>query len=126
MTTADFRAVDVKDNPSVLRCRQFLELGIVTFDCNSVKTLQSVVFLTKEKILFDNKYCFDKIEKIPGGKYCIKLIDDAKPVVHKPQTVPVHVMPLYKAELDKMLAEDIISSISEPGSTPSCATFETW
>ena len=113
-TTADFRVVDVKDNPSVLGCRQSLELGIVSLGCNSVKTLQPVVPLTKEKILSDYKDCFDKIGKFPGGKYCIKLIDDAKPVVHAPRTVPVHVMPLYKAELDKMLAEDIISPISEP------------
>ena len=113
-TTADFRVVDVKDNPSVLGCRQSLELGIVSLGCNSVKTLQPVVPLTKEKILSDYKDCFDKIGKFPGGKYCIKLIDDAKPVVHAPRTVPVHIMPLYKAELDKMLAEDIISPISEP------------
>ena len=97
MTSAVFKVVDIKDNPSVLRCRQTMELEKVSLGCNGVKKLQPVVPLTKEKILSDYKDCFDKIRKIPGGKYYIKLIEDAKPVVHAPRTVPLHVMPLYKA-----------------------------
>ena len=52
--------------------------------------------------------------KFPGEKYRIKLFDVAKPVVHALQTVQVQVMPLYKTELERKLAEDIISPISEP------------
>ena len=110
-TTADFKVVRVKNNPSVLGCRHALELGILTLNVNAVKTVQP---LTKEKILSDFSDCFDKIGKFPGEKYSIKLIEDAKPVVHPPRTVPVHIMPLYKAELDKMLEDNIISPVTEP------------
>ena len=70
--------------------------------------------LTKELILKEYKDCFDKIGRFPGEKYHIKVIDNPVPVIHPPRTVPVHILPLYKAELDKMLAEDIIVPVTEP------------
>ena len=42
------------------------------------------------------------------------MIDNLVPVIHAPRTVPVHILPLYKAELDKMIAEGIIVSVTEP------------
>ena len=42
------------------------------------------------------------------------MIDNPVPVVHAPRTVPVHILPFYKAELDKMIAEDIIVLVTEP------------
>ena len=77
----------------------------MSLGCNSVKKLQSVVPLTKKKIQSDYKDCFDKFGKFPGGKNCIKLIDNVTPVVRASQTGPVQVMPFYKAELHKMLAD---------------------
>ena len=113
-TTADFKVVRVKDNPSVLGCRHALELGIISLNVDSVNSVNNVQPLTKEKVLSDYSDCFDKIGKFPGAKYSIKLIEDAKPVVHPPRTVPVHILPLYKAELDKMISENIISPVTEP------------
>ena len=69
--------------------------------------------LTKELILKEYKDCFDKIGRFPQEKYHIKLIDNPVPVVHPPRTVPVHMLPLYKAELDKILAEYIIVPVTE-------------
>ena len=113
-TIADFKIVQVSDSPSVLGCSQSLQLGILTLNVNSLSTAHAAVSLTREKVLSDYSDCFDKIGKFPGAKYSIKLIEDAQPVVHPPRTVPVHIMPLYKAELDKMLAENIISPVTEP------------
>ena len=112
-TLSHFKVVRVKGCPSVLGCKQSLELGIIQlniFDLSSTP----LVNLTKEKVLEDYRDCFDKIGKFPGEQYHIKLIENAKPVVHPPRTVPVHILPLYKAELEKMLKEKIISPVSEP------------
>ena len=49
-----------------------------------------------------------------GEKYSIKLVEDAHPVVYPPQTVPVYILQIYKAELDNMLADNMIAPVSEP------------
>lgn len=43
-----------------------------------------------------------------------QLIDDPKPVVYPPRTVPVDILPLYKGELEKMIADDIITEVTKP------------
>ena len=81
------------------------------------KTLQDVGKhrkMTKSQVLQECKDCFDKIGRFPGDKYKIKLIEDAQPVIHPPRSVPVHIMPLYKAEIDNMVKDGIISSMTEP------------
>ena len=112
-TLSHFKVVRVKGCPSVLGCKQSLELGIIQlniFDLSSTP----LVNLAKKNVLEDYRDCFEKIGKFPGEKYHIKLIENAKPVVHPPRTVPVHILPLYKAELEKMLKEKVISPVSEP------------
>ncbi len=42
------------------------------------------------------------------------MVDNPVPVIHPPRTVPVHIMPLYKAELERMIADDIITEVKEP------------
>ena len=81
---------------------------------NPAKVAAAQGKLTKELILKEYKDCFDKIGRFPGEKYHIKLIDNPVPVVHPPRRLPVYILPLYKAELDKMLAEDIIVPVTEP------------
>ena len=76
---------------------------------NPAKVAAAQGKLTKELILKEYKDCFNKIGRFPGEKYHIKLIDNPVPVVHPPKTLP-----LYKAELDKMLAEDITVPVTEP------------
>ena len=58
--------------------------------------------------------CFEKVGRFPRASYHISPSEQAKPVIHAPRTVPVHVMPLYKAELDKMLEDNIIAPVSGP------------
>ena len=125
-TVADFTIVEAPGNPSILGCRQALELGLLTLNVNNIQLVretsqQSKLIevarqgtLTKHQVLHEYKDCFDKIGRFPGEKYKIKLIEEAKPVIHPPRTVPVHIMPLYQAEIDKMLAEGIISPVTGP------------
>ena len=61
--------------------------------------------LSKSIVQEDFKDCFDKIGRFPGDKYHIQLVDNPNPVIHPPRTVPVHILPLYKAELNKMMWE---------------------
>ena len=54
------------------------------------------------------KDCFNKVGVFHGEKYHIQLIHNAVSVINSTRTVLVHILPLYKAELHKMQAEDII------------------
>ena len=47
-------------------------------------------------------------------KYHIALNENATPIIHPPRTVPVHILPLYKQELERMLADDVITEVVEP------------
>ena len=110
-----FNIVEAPGSPSMLGCSQSQELGIITVNVHDVKTTPtSSSTLKKEDILREYKDCFDKIGCFPGEKYHIKLIDNPQPVTHPARTVPVHLLPIYKEELDKMLAEDIITPVTEP------------
>ena len=113
---ADFKVVKAPGAPSVLGCQQSIQLGIVQIgQVDAIATpSHSPIFADKQEVLDEYTDCFGKIGKFPGDKYRIKLVDNAEPVVHPPRTVPVHVMPLYKAELDKMLADNIIAPVDEP------------
>ena len=116
-----FNIVYAPGKPSVIGCAQAQELGIITVNINEIESSDNPAKqaaaqgkLTKELILKEYKDCFDKVGRFPGEKYQIQLIDNPVPVIHAPRTVPVHILPLYKAELDKMQAEDIIVSVTEP------------
>ena len=116
-----FHVVDEPGHPSIIGCRQSQALGIITVNVHSVSKQIATPSkrsdsspLTKEYVLQEYKDCFDKIGRFPGEKYKIQLIDEAQPVIHAPRTVAVHLLPQYKAELDKMLEADIITPVTEP------------
>ena len=101
-------------------------MGLLTLNVNNIQSVretsqQSKLIevaiqgtLTKHQVLHEYKDCFDKIGRFPGEKYKITLTEEAKSVIHPPRTVPVHIMPLYQAEINKMLAEGIISPVTGP------------
>ena len=97
---------------SIIGCSTALELGLITANINDVNS-KKVPALTKEKVLEEYKDCFDKVGCFPGEKYHIELVDNPKPVVHPARSVPVHLLPLYKAELE-MKKADIITEVTEP------------
>lgn len=56
-----------------------------------------------------NEYqdCFNKIGWFHWDQYHIELIKNLTPVVHPLCIVPIHILPLHKAELQKMITDDI-------------------
>ena len=69
--------------------------------------------LSKLVVQQDFKDCFDKIGRFPGNKYHIQLVEKPNPVIHPPRTVAVHILPLYKAELDIVIQNHIIMKVTE-------------
>ena len=107
----------------MIGCQQAQELGIITINVEEVSDVSAPsaaqqtaqhVSLSKATVLKEYQDCFDKIGRFPGDQYHIELIDNPTPVIHPPRTVPVHILPLYKAELEKMINDDIITEVTEP------------
>ena len=117
-----FNIVEAPGSPSMLGCRQSQDLGIVSTSLDEVSTIPpnttaaeaQLGQLSKSTVLKEYHDCFDKLGCFPGEKYHIQLIDEPVPVIHPPRTVPVHILPLYKEELDKMIADDVITAVHEP------------
>ena len=101
-----FTIVDVPANhPNLLGCRAAIDLGIITVNLDSVSkhtpSPNATETLSRDIVLTEYSGCFDKIGRFPGEQYHIKLVDNPKFVIHAPRTVPVHIMPLYCAKLEK-------------------------
>ena len=118
-----FTIVEAPGHPSMIGCQQAQELGIITINVEEVSNVSAAhtaqqtvqhVGLSKATVLNEYQDCFDKIGWFPGNQYHIELIDNPTPVVHPPRTVPVHILPLYKAELEKMISDDTITEVTEP------------
>ena len=68
---------------------------------------------TKEYILHEYADVFKGVGTLPGGPYHIKLQDSYKPVQHPPRSVPLGMQSAYKAELDRLVKEGIITEVHE-------------
>ena len=68
---------------------------------------------TKEYILHEYADIFKGVGTLPGGPYHIKLKDSYKPVQHPPRSVPLEMQSAYKAELDRLVKEGIITEVHE-------------
>ena len=68
---------------------------------------------TKEYILHEYADVFKGVGTLPGGPYHIKLKDSYKPVQHPPRSVPLGMQSAYKAELDRLVKEGIITEVQE-------------
>ena len=68
---------------------------------------------TKEYILHEYADVFKGVGTLPGGPYHIKLKDSYKPVQHLPRSVPLGMQSAYKAELDRLVKEGIITEVHE-------------
>ena len=56
---------------------------------------------------------FKGIGTLPGGPYHIRLKEQYRPVQHPPRSVPVAMQTAYKAELDRLTKEGIITEVKE-------------
>ena len=68
---------------------------------------------TKEYILHEYADVFKGVGTLPGGPYHIKLKDSYKPVQHPPRSVPLGMQSAYKAELERLVKEGIITEVHE-------------
>ena len=68
---------------------------------------------TKEYILHEYADIFKGVGTLPGGPYHIKLKNSYKPVQHPPRSVQLGMQSAYKAELDKLVKEGIITEVHE-------------
>ena len=68
---------------------------------------------TKEYILHEYADVFKGVGTLPDGPYHIKLKDSYKPVQHPPRSVPIGMQSAYKAELDRLVKEGIITEVHE-------------
>ena len=99
-----FHVVEVPGNPSAQ------DLGIITVnvnDLNSTPTSRAQQAanngeLSKLIVQQDFKDCFDKIGRFPG--------DNPNSVIQPPRRT----IALHKAEVDKMIQNDIITEVTEP------------
>ncbi len=64
--------------------------------------------LTIQHIEESFKNIFDGLGDLPGGKYHLQLKKDAVPVQHAPRQVPEKKKSAYKAELDRLIREQVI------------------
>ena len=64
---------------------------------------------TKEYILHEYADVFRGVGTLPGGPYHIQLKDSYRPVQHPPRSVPLGMQSAYKAELDILVKEGIIT-----------------
>ena len=69
--------------------------------------------ITKEYILKEYSDVFKGIGTLPGGPYHIRLKEQYKPVQHPPRSVPVAMQDAYKAELERLSNEGIITEVKE-------------
>ena len=117
-----FNIIEAPGSPSMLGCRQSQDLGIISTNLVEVNTIPpntaaaeaQLGQLSKSTILKEYHDWFDKLGCFPGEKYNIQLIDEPVQVIHPPRTVPVHILPLHKEKLDKMIADDVITAVHEP------------
>ena len=56
---------------------------------------------------------FKGVGTLPGGPYHIRLKEQYKPVQHPPRSVPVAMQSAYKAELNRLMKEGIITEVKE-------------
>ena len=69
--------------------------------------------ITKEYMLKEYSDVFKGIGTLPGGPYHIRLKEQYKPVQHPPRSVPVAMQDAYKAELERLTKEGIITEVKE-------------
>ena len=69
--------------------------------------------ITKEYMLKEYSDVFKGIGTLPGGPYHIRLKEQYRPVQHPPRSVPVAMQDAYKAELERLTKEGIITEVKE-------------
>lgn len=100
----------------MLSCETCEDLGLVQFNC-SLETQpddQAKQPLSEKKLLEEFEDCFQGLGTFDMKPYHITLDPTAEPVIHAPQTVPIHLQDLYKEEINNMVQLGVIVPVNEP------------
>ena len=120
----NFVIVDQEVTP-LLALKSSQGRGLVTIMVPGVDTLVNNVVaapktesavsenVTKDPVLSPFADVFQGIRYLPG-EYSIRLNKDVQPVVRPPRRVPVPKNEAMKTELDKMVADKIVTPVTEP------------
>ena len=68
-TLADFKIVDVPNSPSILGCKQALELGLITLNVNSLNVTPPVTAVTKNDVAATGKLTRSDVLKSYGDSF---------------------------------------------------------
>ena len=69
--------------------------------------------ITKDYMLKEYSDVFKGVRILLGGPYHIRPKEQYKPVQHPPRSVPVAMQSAYKAELNRLVKEGIITEVKE-------------
>ena len=69
--------------------------------------------ITKDYILKEYSDVFKSVDTLPGGLYHIRLKEQYRLVQHPPRLDPVAMQPAYKAELNRLVKEGIITEVKD-------------
>ena len=69
--------------------------------------------ITKDYMLREYSDIFKGIGTLPGGPYHIRLKEQYRLVQHPPRSVPVAMQSAYRAELNRLVKEGIITEVKE-------------
>jgi hypothetical protein len=97
-----------------LRTLQALDLFKINCEIKPVRKPQMQFPLTKDAILEKYQDVFTGIGKFPGDPYHIERRDDAKPTVHPPRSVSVHLQDAFQKELSRMESLGILEPVEQP------------
>ena len=110
--------------PIILGLPSCKALHLVSLHCavqTTSKSAKPTVQSTKN-LLDTYPEQFDRIGHFPG-KYHIVLDPYAEPVIHAPRKCPIHLREELKAELQKMVEDDVIKKVDEPTAWVSSLTY---
>ena len=69
--------------------------------------------ITKDYMLIEYIHSFKSVGTLPGRPYHIRLKEQYRPVQHPPRSVPVAMQYAYKAELNRLVKEGIITEVKK-------------
>ena len=102
-------------NMSKLHKAGLIEPMVSDIECRDYKIIVSdkvhKIPTTKEYLLKEVSDVFQG--RLPGPLYHIRLKKNYTPVQHPPWSVPVRMQSVYKAELDSLMQEDIITEVNQ-------------
>ena len=99
--------------PPLLGLKSSLDLKLIKLTYSVENSPKEQTPLTKDTVMSEFKTLFSGVGEIPGYAK-LHLKENAVPVVNPPRKVPEALKSRFKAELDRMVSDGIITKVTEP------------